>query len=188
MTGVDRRRRHQRLRRWVASVCVVVIAAVIAGVPVYVLPQTDPLRRADAILIIGGTGWDRYPFGIELGVQGWAPTVVLSNPDGARDPWLVKTCANPPAGIKLICFGPDPVTTLGEGRKLRELATANGWRTIIVVTFRPHISRARFILEHCFDGDLVMVASPANISLTGWMFEYAYQTVGYVRAAARLSC
>jgi hypothetical protein len=55
-------------------------------------------------------------------------------------------------------------------------------RTVIVVTFRPHISRARFILKQYFDGDLIMVESPAHLSIAQWAFQYVYQTAGYVRA------
>jgi len=68
------------------------------------------------------------------------------------------------------------------------LAGQYGWRTVIVVTFRPQISRARFILEHCFDGDLVMVSSPAHIRVPRWAFEYVYQTAGYLRAALQPGC
>ena len=68
------------------------------------------------------------------------------------------------------------------------MAAQYGWRTVIVVTFRPHISRARFILEHCFDGELVMVASPAHISLLSWAYQYVYQTAGYLRAALQPEC
>jgi hypothetical protein len=40
------------------------------------------------------------------------------------------------------------------------------------------------ILEQCFDGDLVMVASPAHISVPRWAFQYVYQTAGYARGDA----
>ncbi|HUO37016.1 MAG TPA: hypothetical protein VMU34_03855 [Mycobacterium sp.] len=172
------------------AVCLLLIAAVIGGVPVYVRPQIDPLRHADAILILDGADYDRYPFGFALASKGWAPTVAVSNANGPKDPWLTKVCATPYPypGLNLHCFIPDPPTTKGEGRELRRLAAQYGWRTVIVVTFRPHISRARFILEHCFDGDLIMVASPAHISLLDWASEYVYQTAGYVRAALQPGC
>ena len=86
------------------------------------------------------------------------------------------------------CTVPDPPTTKGEGRELRRLAPEHGWRTVIGVTFRPHISRTRFILEQCFDGDLVMVASPAHISLPRWAFEDVHQTEGYLRAVLLPGC
>jgi hypothetical protein len=174
----------------VLSVCLLLIAAVIGGLPVYVRPQIDQLRRADAILILGGEYYARYPFGFALASKGWAPTVAVSNPNGPRDPWLTQVCATPypyPA-VNLHCFIPDPPTTKGEGRALRRLAARYGWRTVIVVTFRPHISRARYILEQCFDGDLVMVESPAHIAVPTWAFQYVYQTAGYVRAALQPGC
>ena len=181
----------RRLRRWLIwliSVCVLMIGAGVGGLPVYIRPQIDPLRHADAIFVLGGPAYDRYPVGFELGTQGWAPVVVVSNPNGPHDPWLTTTCSTPPPGLNLHCFAPDPPTTKGEGRELRRLAVKYGWRTVIVVTFRPHISRARYILEQCFDGDLVMIASPAHLSAVAWGFEYVYQTAGYIRAVLEPNC
>jgi uncharacterized SAM-binding protein YcdF (DUF218 family) len=180
--------RRRRPRRVLAVICLPLIAAAIGGLPVYVRPQIDPLRHADAVFILGGSYYARYPFGLSLGSAGWAPKVVISNPNGHDDPWLTSVCATPHPGIDLQCFVPDPPTTKGEGRELRRLAAQYGWRTVIVVTFRPHISRARFILEHCFDGDLVMVASPAHISVPRWAVEYVYQTAGYARAMLQRGC
>jgi len=178
----------RRYRRFVASVCVLLIATLVGGLPVYVRPQVDALRHADAILILGGADYSRYPFGFDLGSKGWAPKVVVSNPNGSHDPWLTNYCATPHPGLDLHCFVPDPPTTKGEGRELRRLAARYGWRTVIVVTFRPHISRARFILERCFDGDLIMVASPTRLSLPGWAYQYVAQTLGYLRAAVQPGC
>lgn len=179
--------RRLRVRWAVMPVCLLLIAAVIGGLPVYVGPQVDPLRHADAILVLGGHGFRRYPFGIDLGMRGWAPKVVLSNP-GADNEWLTQACNAPRSGIEVVCFEPDPPTTLGEGRELHRLAERYGWRSVIVVTFTPHISRARFILQRCFNGELIMVASPTHMSLLDWVFEYAYQTAGYVRAVLQPGC
>jgi uncharacterized SAM-binding protein YcdF (DUF218 family) len=179
--------RRVRIRWVVVPVCLLLIAAVIGGLPVYVRPQVDPLRHADAILVLGGDGFSRYPFGVDLGMQSWAPKVVLSNP-GIHKEWLTKACNTPHSGIELDCFVPNPPTTLGEGRELRRLAERYGWRSVIVVTFTPHISRARFILQRCFDGELTMVASPTHISLLDWPVEYVYQTAGYVWAAQQPGC
>jgi len=178
----------RRIRRVMVAVFLLLIAAAIGGLPVYVRPQVDPLRHADAIFVLGGVGWGRYPFGFELGEQGWAPMVVVSNPNGPRDPWLTQFCATPQPRLNLHCFIPDPRTTKGEGRELGRLAAQYRWRTVIVVTARQHISRARFILERCFDGDLVMVASPTHMSVARWAFEYVYQTAGYLRAALEPGC
>jgi len=176
-------RRWRLVRRWLVSLCVIFIVAVAAGLPVYVRPQIDPLRRADAIFVLGGVAPDRYPFGIALGEQGWAPIVVLS-----VDRWRTWYCATPHPRFDLRCFIPDPATTNGEAQELHRLAANYGWRTVIVVTFRPHISRARFILERCFDGNLVMVESPEHLSVLNWAFQYVYQTAGYAREVLEPAC
>jgi DUF218 domain len=167
---------------------VLLTAVIDAGLPVYVQPQIDRLRHVDAIFVLGGYGDSRYAMGLDLDAQGWAPTVVLSNPNGHDDKIMTDFCATPHAKLHLLCFVPDPPTTKGEGRELHRLAEQYGWRTVIVVTFRPHISRARFILEQCFDGELIMVASPTQIPITRWAFEYVYQTAGYVRAVLQSGC
>lgn len=188
MPNRERRPKRRTALRLTVLLTLVSTMVIGAGVPVYVLPQVDPLRRADAVFVLGGPGYDRYMLGLELGSQGWAPTVVISNPNGSRDPWLTQYCATQPADMDLYCFIPDPPTTRGEGEELRRLAAEHSWRTVIVVTFRPHISRARLMLQRCFSGELVMVASPADLSAVVWISEYALQTAGYVRAALRPGC
>ena len=177
-----------RARRWAIILLTLGFAAAIIGTPVYVYPQIDQPRHADAILILGGYEYDRYRLGLGLAGEGWAPAVAVSNPNGPDDPWLTEYCAKPHPEFELYCFIPDPGTTAGEARELRRLAAEHGWRTVIVVTFRPHISRARFILEQCFDGDLIMVASPPQLSVPRWAYDYAYQTAGYLKAALQPAC
>jgi uncharacterized SAM-binding protein YcdF (DUF218 family) len=177
-----------RAARWSLILLVLVSAVALAGVPVYVRPQIDRLRHADAILILGGYEYDRYPVGLGLAREGWAPAVAVSNPTGSNDPWLTEYCAEPHKQFELYCFIPDPLTTAGEARQLRRLAAEHGWRTVIVVTFPPQISRARYIIEQCFDGDLIMFASPPRPSLARWAFEYAYQTGGYLKAVLQPAC
>jgi hypothetical protein len=179
---------RRRIRRLVVSACLLLIVAVISGLPVYVRPQIDRLRHADAILVLGGFEDPRYSDGLDLGLQGWAPNLVVSNARGASDVWERNFCAVPPPRLDVHCFVPDPPTTLGEGRELRRLARQYGWRTVIIVTFRPHISRARYILERCFDGALVMVEAPTHIPVPRWAFEYVYQTAGYARAVLQPGC
>lgn len=171
-----------------ASCVLVVLILVIAGLPVYVRPQIDRPRHADAIVILGGPNYYRYPYGLTLGAEGWAPNVVVSNPLGADDPWLSEFCATPQIRFNLHCFTPNPATTKGEGRELRRLAAQHGWRTIIVVTIRPHISRAKYILEQCFSGDYVMMPIPKPLSPQVWAFQYVYQTAGWMRAVLQPGC
>ncbi|TWH23712.1 uncharacterized SAM-binding protein YcdF (DUF218 family) [Rhodococcus rhodochrous J45] len=186
-------RPRPRRRRWLAVLVLVACAFIAAGVPVYVAPQIEienlsPYRRADAIFVLGGAIYERYPYALELALEGFAPEVVVSNPNGARDVWLTDLCDHPRYEFPVTCFEPEPATTRGEAMELRRLAEQRGWESVIVVTFVPHVSRARFILDRCFDGELIMAASPADIALSYWAWAYAYQTAGYMRAFSHTGC
>lgn len=174
--------------RWGLVVALVLMLVTAAGVPVYVHPRTDELRRADAIFVLGGPGYDRYVLGFELAEQGWAPTLVVSNPNGSRDPWLASKCVQSHPNFNVQCFFPDPPTTQGEAQELGRLAAKYNWHTVIVVTLRSHVSRARQIVERCYDGDLVVVASRTHLNAFKWVWQYAYQTAGYARAAFQSGC
>ena len=178
----------KRAVRALVSCVLAVLVLVVAGLPVYVRPPVDRLRHADAILILGGPNYYRYPYGFKLGADGWAPNVVVSNPNGKDDPWLSQFCATKQTEFTLYCFTPNPLTTKGEGREIRRLASEYGWETIIVVTIRPHLWRAKYILENCFRADYVMTPIPEPLSPQVWAFQYVYQTAGWVRAALQPDC
>jgi uncharacterized SAM-binding protein YcdF (DUF218 family) len=167
---------------------VCLLAAAACALPVYMRPQLDELRPADAILVLGGVGKERYKYGLTLAAEGWAPTVVMSIPVYPRDPNESGPCRAAATRAKVLCFAPNPPTTKGEAQELHRLADRYGWRNVIVVTFRPHISRARYILEKCFDGNLIMAASPTHVSALQWAYQYLYQTAGYMRAALQPGC
>ena len=158
----------------------------IAGYPFYVRPQIDPLRKADAIFVLGGYGFDRYDLGMQLEQEGWAPVLVDSGGYHHIDLW--NLCLTPRPPLNVVCFVASPPTTQGEAQELRRFAAKYGWRKVIVVTHRTHVSRARFILQRCFDGELIMRASSEKISLLTWLSEYFYQTVGYVKALLNPQC
>lgn len=180
--------RWRRLVRWIGVLGVVIAATAAAGFPVYVHPQIDPLHKSDAVLVLGGYEYDRYPQGMGLAAAGWAPNLVISNPNGPRDAWLYEYCRTPHPEFTLHCFEPEPSTTSGEAKQFAALAAEHGWRSVIVVTFRPQISRARFILQRCFTGKVIMVESRTPVPVQRWPFEYAYQTAGYVRAILNPAC
>ncbi|MBT0566276.1 YdcF family protein [Williamsia sp. CHRR-6] len=171
------------------ALVVTLVLATVAGIvghPVYVTPRTDELRRADAIFVLGGAGGEtRYRYAVGLADQGLAPDLVMSNPKHFLDD---TGLCRPRPGVRVDCFQPDPSTTRGEAQKLRDLARQRGWRTVIVVTFRPHISRARYIVGRCFPGRIVMAQSPQRVSPFYWPYAYVYQTAGFIRAGLQSGC
>lgn len=178
-------------RRWrrtaLLTVFLILLAIIAVGGPVYVQPQTDPIRPADAIFVLGGASYERYAYGIDLALLGYAPHLLLSNPN-SQDLWISDLCTHQRYPFDITCADPDPRTTRGEARELARIAEENNWHSVIVVTFTPHISRARYILERCYDGELIMTESPSVKGLAYWINNYIYQTAGYIRAAIQRGC
>ncbi|WP_084727360.1 YdcF family protein [Rhodococcoides yunnanense] len=163
----------------VAAVVVAIIAAL--GHPVYVDPVVDQPKHADAIVVLGGSADDRNSLGLELAEEGYASTLVYSDPYGSAST-LTDICTHGSPDFTVECFDPDPGTTRGEGREIRDLARREGWSSIIVVTSTPHISRARYIIDKCWSGDMAFVASTTDRNVFEWAWEYVYQSAGYARA------
>jgi uncharacterized SAM-binding protein YcdF (DUF218 family) len=184
------RGKTRRGRRWVvavAVVCALVVGWVALGWKVYRHPQTDPVRHADAIVVLGGTPYQRFDIGLKLAQQGSAPFLLISQSTGANDPNMNKYCHGDFA-FTVKCFIPDPWTTEGEAREIRSDAQRYGWHHIIVITFTPHVSRARYIVGKCFDGDITMVASPAPSGVDFWTWMFIRQSGSYVKAFLTPGC
>ncbi len=164
--------------RWSAAL-VTTVAVVGALWPVYVRPQVDAPAEADAIVVLGGAHDGREELGLRLAAEGWAPQVVFSAP--YTDSAMMNRICHGGYSFRVSCFRPEPGTTIGEGRELARRAAAEGWRRVIVVTFTPHVSRARYILGRCWDGAITMQAVRPRLSPQIWAYNYGYQTLGYLR-------
>ncbi|MEC3920607.1 YdcF family protein [Nocardia sp. CDC160] len=178
------------LRKVIAAVVVVtalIVGLAFAGLPVYVHPQVDPLRPADAIVVLGGTAYARYDLGLQLAQEGYAPELLISRSTGQQDAEMNRYCDGG-YSFTVYCFVPDPWTTQGEAEEIARRAQAGHWRHIIVVTYTPHVSRARYIVEKCFHGQITMVASPSDSGLAFWTWMYIRQSAGYVRAFLQRGC
>lgn len=174
-------RRGRTRAKWVALVVIVLLAAGVAALwPVYVRPQVDSPADADAILVLGGAHDGREELGLRLAREGYAPRVLFSDPY-EHSPLMNRVCHGG-YRVEVDCFDPDPRTTLGEGRALAERARAGHWRRVIVVTFTPHVSRARYVLGKCWSGQILMIDAHPPVSFWRWAYNFLYQSVGYVKA------
>jgi uncharacterized SAM-binding protein YcdF (DUF218 family) len=188
-----------RLRRWLTAVealvlvlVVVVVDVGISGHIVFANSRVDQLQRVDAIIALGGEHDGREDYALDLARAGWAPAVVLSNPYDAGDPVMARVCREVP-DIEVMCVRPDPLTTRGEAILMRRLADEHGWGTIMVVSWRYHLPRARLIFRQCFSaepGSAVMVAVPRRyrFSVLGWELVFAYQWAGLAKAVVQGEC
>jgi len=164
-----------KLRR-ILAVVLVVLAALGAYAFIHLgtfLANEDPLTKGDAIFVLSGTQMTRPLEGADLYMGGYAPRLVLtrevlepafailerrgatlsSQVERARD--VLIRLGVPATAIIL----PDRLhdNTAAEAVTLRELARANHWRTVIVVSSKFHLRRARFAMERELRGTGVRV-------------------------------
>ena len=178
-----------------AVLLVVVILLVDMGISGYVVfrnARVDELQHADAIVVLGGEHDGREDYGLTLAREGWASTVVLSNPYDDGDPVMNRVCREA-ADIEVICRRPDPLTTRGEAAMMRQLADERSWHRIIVISWRFHLPRSRLVFRQCFasqPGAVIVTAVPRrySYSLLGWELVYAYQWGGLAKAFAQGKC
>lgn len=169
-----------------AAALVAVAAAAIAGLPVYVFPDTAPAHPADVVDVVGPPTPLRLALAQRLLDAGTARALVVTvSPDGyapyaAAD---IPACSAP-LPYPVHCITPDPFTTQGESRALARLAAREHWTSAIVVTRTAHVTRARVIIGRCFPGGRVQVVEDGSTDgLLGWARQYVYQSAGFVKYA-----
>jgi uncharacterized SAM-binding protein YcdF (DUF218 family) len=172
----------------VAVSCLATVTTLgITGFVLFNRPHGDPLTKADAIIVLGGDNDGRLEYGLSLGEQGYASTVILSNSydDKPADlPDFERACASGTATVTVICFRPSPYSTRGEAMYLARLAKQHNWSHVIVVSWNYHTVRARYIFHQCFDGNVTMRPVPRtyDYTLMRWALEYAYQYTALIKA------
>lgn len=174
-------------------VVVVLLAVAISGYILFTRAPQDAPERVDAIVVLGGEHDGREEYGLALARQGFADTVVMSDPYWAGDPYMRGFCRSPQHGIEVICRAPDPSTTRGEALLARDLAQQRGWTRIIVVSWQFHLPRARYIFAQCFSGSgrsalYRAVPRTYDYSPLRWEFTYLYQYGGFAKAVAEGDC
>jgi uncharacterized SAM-binding protein YcdF (DUF218 family) len=116
----------------------------------------------------------------------------MSDPYPSNDPVMRRVCRHA-SDIEVICLPPFPTTTRGEADLVRRLADQRGWTKIVVVSWRYHLPRARFVFSQCFSeqpGVVVFEAVPNrfHFAVWRWQFIYVYQIAGFVKAMLQGDC
>lgn len=171
-------RRIGRLRlALLGLVLVLIVAFMAATLRLFVFPKTDPLTKADAIIMFDGIGGRKYTT-YWLADHNYAPAVAVSTQDLAYCERTLPTIS----GVQLFCFKPDPATTRGEAEATERLATQHGWNKVIVVVGRAQETRARIRVDRCYSGDLeVAGVSPGR---DNWPKTIVYEWGALLKAVA----
>ncbi|MGY4783674.1 YdcF family protein [Rhodococcus opacus] len=174
------------MRKIVAAMIVAVVLTICsagAGYVVYNRSTVDEIRPVDAIVVLGGERDGREEYAFDLARQGISRNVVLSDPYGPYGTNLAARCGTRDPKFTVKCVPPNPGTTLGEAIFTRNLAIANGWNSVMVVSWRYHLPRARYIFSHCLSGrDVFMLPVPRTYSAARWAYQYFYQSAGFLKA------
>lgn len=139
-----------------------IIAAVAAPRLGAWLVVEDPLHKADAIFVLGGTLFERPLEAADLYHEGWAPRMLLMRQiadDGERElqrrgiPYQreidiqVDTLIRlgvPRAAVQVL---DEQDSTKDEANTLRDLVVAHRWSRVIVVTSKQHTRRAGLVMD-----------------------------------------
>lgn len=179
---------RRRLRAYVlvATACAMAWCTMLVGLVSF--PGQDAPRRVDVVMVLGPAWSERVAMGIALVEAGYADTLVVSTgQDGARSPDAIYVCTQPQA-FEVLCLSPEPYTTQGEARDLARLAEQHAWSSAIVVTMRPHTSRARMLFERCLDIELAFVDDAREIEPWRWARQYAYEAGAWAKAGLTFDC
>jgi uncharacterized SAM-binding protein YcdF (DUF218 family) len=134
------------------------VLALTGAAVVALWPRSDVPRDPDAVVVLGGTGYERAELGIELADRYDAVLVLSASAiNFGRD--LGVDCGTFPA---VFCVWPELATTAGEARMVATLVEDGGWDHVTIATSDFHTTRARVLFRQCL-GDRVTVvgAEPA---------------------------
>lgn len=132
----------------------------------------DPLAKADAIFVLGGTRYERPLEAVELYNAGWAPRITLMrqiSDNGERD--LIKRgvpyrrevdeqidvlgrLGVPATALTVLN---EANSTAEEADTLYAISTSAHWQRVIIVTSKQHTRRARLVMRRRLTGTGVEV-------------------------------
>ena len=126
----------------------------IAAAVLFVWPPREQAAPADAVVVLAGGRGPRLARGLELVRRGLAPTLVISDGWSPTWPEANRLCAGRPIAARVVCPHPQPYSTRGEAEAFARLARSRGWGSVLVVSSRYHLPRARMLFARCFGGTI----------------------------------
>ena len=170
-------------RRRVALGLAILLALAIAALPFLraagrFLVEDDPLRHADAIVVLAGSYPDRILEAAALFREGWAPRIILCRePDNSGFRKLLDLGVRVPRPFELnrtvaeqlgvpsdaIAVLDRPAnSTVSEADVVLADVLARGYRSILLVTSKYHSHRAGLIYRHLAGGRVDVIVRAAR--------------------------
>ena len=158
---------------------IVVLASLSARL--FVWPSADDPEAADAVVLFAGGRGERLALAERLMAEGMAPNLVVPNGTAPEWPDGNRVC-NGHLPYAVHCPRPEPDTTRGEARTIAALAGEKGWTRVIAVTSSYQLSRARLLLERCFDGEVLGARAQPELSALAWGQRVAHEWLAWTHA------
>ncbi len=164
---------------------------------------SDPIEKADAIVVLSGGEKDRLPEAAELFTSGYSDTVILtdtgylsegSESEAAVDPNVIKAYDLTQMGVPIsnILITRDVVgSTMDEANSVLVIMQKQGFQSMIIVTDPYHSRRTKLVFERVFQdsGITVRIQSVKDHWFTGagWWFHpdgWKYMVTEYAKLFA----
>ncbi len=145
----------------------------------FLWPQTPTVSGADAVIVLAGGTGDRLSKAWQMMQAGVAPVLVL---DGRPDLPSIGALCESHQPFEIVCLRPDPDSTRTEAQEAGRLAAARGWRTVVVVTTRSHVTRAAMMFRRCTTATVEMVGTNARYPLRVKVEAIAHEWAGMAHA------
>lgn len=140
----------------------------------FVFPVDDQLGKVDAVFVLGPATHARIEVAERIVAEyGGDIPLIISKPNNSR-------CYVAPR----ICVAAKPATTAGEAAELRAQSVRLGFTHPVIVTFTPHVARARYIFKKCFSTDAMVVGVHEDLTFSSNVFQFVYQTSAFAKAMA----
>ena len=184
---VDEAWRWLRRRRVWMPLAVIGTLLLGATARLFVWPATDDPRRADAVVVLDGGSGERLDEARALMERDVAPTLAISA-GRELDPDEADGLCSGRQQFEVVCFTPTPDSTRGEARALAALARQHGWNDVVLVTSTYHVTRARMLVERCFDGRVDVVAASPPARPLHWIAAVGHEWAAMLDATIRRTC
>ncbi|MFB9164923.1 YdcF family protein [Arthrobacter psychrochitiniphilus] len=176
------------LRRVALAVLTVLIIWLFFAFQLFYNVRTPPLKKADAVVMLGGASKERLPEALKLRNELGAPILVLSNTGTPGNASADSYCEAHSLDPSVICFLPEPMDTRGEADAVGLLASERGWKSIVVVTSKYHVARSERLMNQCTPSKVQLAATDPELSAAQWLRRFVIETGGLLTVFLNPEC
>jgi len=175
---------------WLVIITVVIVVLGLIGSPIYIGPATnnDENPTVDVVLVLGPPTNERMQTAQKMIDEGRATAMMVSLDPDATEYTIAQSTCTARQDFEIYCKKPIPFSTRGEAEWLAAMTQEHKWSSAAVVTFRPQITRARALINRCDVDGLKMIDSGEEIIPVEWFYQYAYQTLGFIKMGPAQGC